>query len=433
MARQPSMVALFSLVAGAALVGCNSQLVDAVISPCNPGADAAACPDAIWPNGHSIANSDPWLVQHHDDVRLLRPRVLILDFYNGLDLDGIRGVAERQISALAEGSRYHAYSNPDAPPFLQYEIAGIVDFTDHPPPIDWPNASSTRLPVKPDGTFDFAPLFGSDFANAYGFADPAHPGQNLGLCALFEQGIVNEVWLAVTDPPREPPSFVECKQTYDADGHPIAGSFVSTGSGGDEICAAAAGCKVSVRIAHLSGARGPGCDLMVRGWSFEGAHKAIPYLADNSLHFLNYDLQARFGVPFTSFEDICTPNSTCITHPTSNVATGVLSDGTRWRFDPFDQGCGDTAYPANARFTWDFQNGATVQSHCEHYGMRDGPDGNDAPDEYSMDKVSDYDQRYPDCGGGWQMYWRQSIPGLDNHAFAADGRPMKNWWPFLFY
>ena len=38
-----------------------------------------------------------------------------------------------------------------------------------------------------------------------------------------------------------------------------------------------------------------------------------------------------------------------------------------------------------------------------------------------------------DCGGGWQVYWRQSFPGLGNQAIGADGRPMKNWWPFLFY
>jgi hypothetical protein len=35
--------------------------------------------------------------------------------------------------------------------------------------------------------------------------------------------------------------------------------------------------------------------------------------------------------------------------------------------------------------------------------------------------------------GGWQTYLRQSMPGYDNPAFAEDGTPMKNWWPFLFY
>jgi len=25
------------------------------------------------------------------------------------------------------------------------------------------------------------------------------------------------------------------------------------------------------------------------------------------------------------------------------------------------------------------------------------------------------------------------MPGLDNTALDDEGRPMKNWWPFLFY
>jgi hypothetical protein len=44
-----------------------------------------------------------------------------------------------------------------------------------------------------------------------------------------------------------------------------------------------------------------------------------------------------------------------------------------------------------------------------------------------------YERKFPDCDGGWQTYMRQSIPGLGNRAFAEDGKPMKNWWPFLFY
>jgi hypothetical protein len=39
----------------------------------------------------------------------------------------------------------------------------------------------------------------------------------------------------------------------------------------------------------------------------------------------------------------------------------------------------------------------------------------------------------PDCMGPWLVYWRQNMPGLDNRQKDADGRPMKNWWPFLFY
>lgn len=98
-------------------------------------------------------------------------------------------------------------------------------------------------------------------------------------------------------------------------------------------------------------------------------------------------------------------------------------------------------FPANARFKWDYTNSQRVQSRCEHYGMHDGVGGADRLDMYSADKVAAYTLRFgnPDaggsggCGGGWQVYYRQSMPGLNNHAHAADGSQMKNWWPFLFY
>jgi hypothetical protein len=66
--------------------------------------------------------------------------------------------------------------------------------------------------------------------------------------------------------------------------------------------------------------------------------------------------------------------------------------------------------------------------------MHDGTDRGDLLDVYSSSKVAHYTQRYgDDCGGGWQVYLRQSVPGLHNAAYAVDGSPMKNWWPFLFY
>ena len=46
---------------------------------------------------------------------------------------------------------------------------------------------------------------------------------------------------------------------------------------------------------------------------------------------------------------------------------------------------------------------------------------------------SAYRDLAPDCMGRWVVYWRQNMPGLDNTALDDDGRPMKNWWPFLFY
>jgi hypothetical protein len=53
--------------------------------------------------------------------------------------------------------------------------------------------------------------------------------------------------------------------------------------------------------------------------------------------------------------------------------------------------------------------------------------------DYDVYKEMNQDPAYSDCGGGWQIYLRQSFPGFQNTAKGVDGQPMKNWWPFLFY
>lgn len=413
--------------------GCAPRQLDATrLDPCTVDPAPRACGAAVWPNEHSRANSDPWLSAHHDELTLMRPRVLVLHFYNGLDLAGIRAVADRQAAALREGSRYHAYWDSAAPAFLDYQVARVVDLTDHPAPADWPFPSSTKLPVKPDGSFDMPALFSASFAEHYGYPDPQRPGQSLPLCALFERGLVNEVWLSVEEPgPRQPLLVAESKQVYDAAGAPVPDKFEPcAGSGCVE---PEVRCAVTVRVAHLSPIRGPGCDLQIRAFGVVSMMNALPYLDANARPFFNRDFKARFGTTFDGWSDICDNLSTpCVTYPDPARATGT-ADGTPFELDLRRQGCGTSQFPPNARFRWDYDNTAEVLSRCEHYGLRDGPDGNDLNDSFSSTKVKIYDQQFPDCGGGWQMYWRQSLPGLNNAAVDAKGGRMKNWWPYLFY
>ena len=108
-----------------------------------------------------------------------------------------------------------------------------------------------------------------------------------------------------------------------------------------------------------------------------------------------------------------------------NGGTGALS--------PYGGRCGSVHFPPNARGHYDDQNPFGVLSTCEHYGLRDGPGGADAQEIYTNSKSQMYDMLSPDCEGGWQVYWRQSFPGLGNKATGADGAPMKNWWPYEYY
>jgi len=397
--------------------------------------DAPSSP-TVWPNCLSSANSDPWLVKNHDALTSIRPRLLVLHFWNAWTAMQADQGARAQIRALREGSRYHGYAQPSAPAFLDYDLLPIVDLTDHPPPPTWSNPSSTRLPVTTAGDFDTAALFSPQFADSIKIVDPVS-SRNLTLCELFERGFINEVWVLEGEGGRRrPPLTLERKQTYDAAGAAITGQFVCVEG---SVCVPEINCIATVRLAHLDPTRGEGCDMEVRGWNIERTRSAIPYLETNLRAFLNADFKTRFPpAPFDSFDEICdkkTPPTTCVNYPSPTVAAGTLANGTGWRINPFLQGCGSPEFPPNATARYDWQGRVAVQSRCEHYGMRDGDGGLDVPDIYTADKVAAYDNAFGryDCGTGWQVYWRQSIPGFGNKAFDSDGRPMKNFWPFLFY
>jgi len=431
----PALVGL-SMAAG----GC-SRVIDAVqvqSQDCRTRPSDPDCAPTPWPiPGHS-ANSDPWIVSHHDVITQMSPRVLVLNFSNNATSDAALQTAERQVAAIAEGSRYHGYSDPKAPVFLSYQIVRVVDLTDHgSPPPGWTFPSSSLLPVTPSGSFDPMALFTSpQLSKAYGFTDPTTPSRSLTMCELFEQGVINEVWVEEGESgTRRLPLNLERKQLYDANNVAVPDTFKPC-VGGDTDCLQDLICGVTVRMAHLDPARGPGCDLEVRGWGIEGMWDALPAFAPTAATFLNRDFETRYKVQFDGWENLCdsTGVTTCVSYPTPTTATGSYPNGTPWTINPFIPACGSTDFPPNARTRWDWTNNTNqVESRCEHFGLGDGPNGADTLELYTSDKIATADQAFPDCGGGWQIYWRQSLPGLNNQAKTPDGAPMRNWWPLLFY
>ena len=61
----------------------------------------------VWPNRVSYANSDPWLAQNHHRLRIMRPRVLVINFSNEHTLRHIQQLTANIILGLAKGSRWH--------------------------------------------------------------------------------------------------------------------------------------------------------------------------------------------------------------------------------------------------------------------------------------------------------------------------------------
>jgi hypothetical protein len=418
----------------------------------------------VWPDdaGHT-ANSDPWIAQNHDKIRLMQPQVLLLDFANefvtedggtveaGYDLQTIvQPLIDEHVEAFKVASQYQGYKNPSAPAFLQYRVVKTVDLRDQSGSVN-----SSTLPTSSNSSgvvgVDYGQLNGVAFANLIGIEDTDHPGTYLTLCQLFEKGIINEVWGMAADPLHEgdPPtvkfaSFVETKQAYDVNNVPT-GQQVCTSILGDPCIAETLTCSVSVRFFDFNPGRGAGCHLFASGlqWPQYVTTGVLPALQEVAQTFFNFDFVQRFQAPFASFFGPCpedTDGGTCIdwTTPAGGPFTGAVSGplaSQSFSFSPLTAGCGNVVFPPNAT-AYSVQAGdLPVLSSCENYGLHNGSDGGDRTTPYTnarIDRLSP-PNRVSDCGGAQPAYLLESMPGLGTSATAADGTSMKNWWVYLFY
>jgi hypothetical protein len=410
-----------------------------------------------WPNAVSSSNSDPWLVTNHDEICELKPRILALNFVNDPSGANFSTNVNEVIAGLTEGSRYHGYGDPNALPALRPEVFKAVDLSDATPVPGWNHKNSSKFPLKclggGDYKFKYSQLFDPQFTSYYNVPDPAVPGANLGLCDLVTRGQVQEVWLfidgdsdAVTCPNGvtysdfQPLESVESKQVYTSNGSKVPGSFDSCAGNGcldgqDEPAFVA--CGKSLKVVYVNSTRGPGCAIHSLGHSFESIARAggsVPALGTEFLHFGNFDLNLRFPVGFQSWYGIIGDPTSGITFTGTNALTwSAYSGAFHGVMNPYDQGCGNVHFAPNSREHYDDQNTQSVFSTCEHYGLHDGPAGKDIKVLYNKSKSDLYNGLAPDCGGGWQVYWRQSFPGVNNPAWTATGNKMKNWWPYLYY
>src|SRR5215204_808400 len=63
----------------------------------------------VWPNHVSRANGDAWIVENHDRIRRMNPRLLLINYSNEHPTNHILKLAAQFIDILAESSRYHGY------------------------------------------------------------------------------------------------------------------------------------------------------------------------------------------------------------------------------------------------------------------------------------------------------------------------------------
>jgi hypothetical protein len=411
MVRHRPRIAWGALLVAAALFGCGRHEADVIRFE---GEDEG--PALVWPNAESHTNSDPWLAEHHDEIGRMQPRVLVLQFLN-LESPAVwRDHVEDVMTTLEESSRFHAYAGGAARPFLDYELYDLVALTD-----DSPYITSDLLPLTFDNQVDWTALFSPDFAPTLGMTDADDPSRLLDLCDLFERGTIHELWVLASPfgPPEE--SFGANRQGYDGEGSAIPGYFVVT-PGFEYIP-----CFVSVRAGLIDVEADAGCALLGRDAMFEETLEALPYLEANATPFLNFDLAERYGTSFESWPELCGGTSEpCIDYPTPTSVEGVLEGAPPWDIDPYFPNCGSTSFAPNSRFAFDFDNPAPVRARCRHFGMELG-------DELVTAKTFAGGATSGRCGGGWQLYKDQSMPGPRSQATDVFGDPMKNFWPFMFY
>jgi len=408
--------------------------------PATASADhRAALPadQTVWPNQTCYRASEPWLAEHHDRLREMRPRVMVLNFANDVDMAGVEERTRKLIAALAESSRHHGFKNPDAPAFLQYEVVRYVDMRDRPAPAERAKRNSAFFPAKPDGPKDFAcdySAFYSDaFARFYGFADPANPRRFHNLHELIEAGVIHELWFYAIHDDSGWPAFevIEIKQCYDERFRKIDGKHAPAGNGHDDSMPWSGR---TFRMAFFNPHRGTGCAMENFGHGLEAnaRSQAVPYFSRYFNEFAELDLDKRFNLPFRSLYEMPYSQRELVEYPSRTVMKARFKSKDHV-VDPYVAIGGNAHWAPGGRHHYDLDSPFTVSSTIENYRMRNGPDGKDLVLDFNTEKFARFKQVAPDCMGAWLVFWRQCMPGLDNKALDDEGKPMKNWLPFLFY
>jgi len=381
---------------------------------------------SVWPNMKSYTNSDTWLIQNHESIRVLRPRVIVIDFYNKRSRVFCQGFVNKVIAAFAEGSRYHGYKDSSAKPQLVYNVSKYIDLRDNSG-----KDISDKRPHHTDGSFDEAAMFDDDFAQFLGYRDSANT-RYLRLGELFDKGIINECWVIA------PNTFYEAQgrvRKYDSSFH-FTGQYNECVNACYDFGASGRRTSVSIRLGEINVDRGTGCATHAFGHAIERmALGDIPYFGKVAERFFNFNLDKRFAAPFTD-EYACpyyVRPPDCFNFTVQTIKT-VNNHLPGWTFTNWGEGCGNIHFPINAKFQYDYNSDQSILCSCENYSMRNGPGGSDLRNVYNQNKVQQWNTgAYNDCGGEYVIYLRQNMPGYNSGATGDDGMPMKSWWPFLFY
>lgn len=434
---------------------------------------------ATWPNAASSANSDPWIARNHRHLVRMRPRFLVVNFANGIGAGGndniddgplppalIQAKAQAFVDALREASRHQPSLHPSAEPFLEPEIVKIVNLQDANG-----HANSDLFPrgaVNPSDGYPvvgYYKLFSSAYAPLWGFLEG---GRYLTLGELVDRGLVHEVIMManqVDGRAPNPPGQVTrnilevafTAQAYDENLVPRAGEFVKNGIGYTRQKVDMANATFedhnsmpwtgrSLRIYFMNASRGAGCLLHSLGHEFEFRYnesriyapgKAYdgttpnPYLQPLFRRYADFDMRAKYGVGFDSLYAGGDNYAYADCGGSACATLNVQAPGTPASIPNYRPVAGNVHYPPGAAHGYDYEPASPVRASVESFaqpGETAVPFGRAKWDYITSNPALD-----GDCGGKFLVYWYQNMPGFQNAARDLLGRPMLNWWPFMYY
>lgn len=379
-----------------------------------------------WPNEFSNGNSDDWILQNHNRLFEMRPKVLVLNFMNSWN--NAASMTDSIIYAMRQSSRYRFFKDPNVTRFLKYELAKHVDLRD--PPGIKPNDNSTKYPWSTH--FEYEQLYNETFAGYYGYVDPNNPSRYLTLGELINLGLVNELWFfAYHLDYGAPYETIELKQYYDQYLNRRDGVYGPAGNGHDYDMPWVGR---SFRITFINGQRGIGCCLENFGHAVEGManYNFCPYYKKYFDNFADFNLNTKWGLPFRSFYSYRYSGADYNVFPNQHTLESHYYGITR-TVNNYVAFAGNVHFMPTGRTHYDLTSDYTVMSTIEHAYMRDGADGKDIAEPWNKSKFAAYYSFVNDCMGAWLVFWRQAMPGRNNTCTDDDGNPMPNWWVFLFY
>jgi hypothetical protein len=272
-----------------------------------------------------------------------------------------------------EGTRYHAYKNPSAPPSITYPVVGIYNVFDLPP-------ASTQF-FRHNGKRQNVP-----------YPDWFKIMEAINARRWVEEKGVREIWVWSTHYMGDEPSFdprlipeVNLRCLNESN---MAGPFGNISN--------------SLRRKDM-----PVYNNTYTVYEFN-LHRSVNENVHNHIHQIEAVLNERDGRDIASRED-----------PSKFLFWGrfVGADASGHLTSP--RRCGWCHYPPNATKDYDYHNMDKVMSDIEDWT----PDGSGKFALINADAWNNEEIK-------WYLLWMQSIPGRDNGLKDGD-QTLTNWWRFL--